>query len=57
MLSQIWRALVKASGAKVFSLSGATGENVTTVLRAMRDRIAPAIAEEAAANPAAPWRP
>ena len=51
-------ALEKASGAKVFPLSGATGDGVTAVLRDMRKRIGIAArTQENAAEPAAPWRP
>ena len=50
-------ALAKASGAKVFALSGATGDGVKEVLRAMRVRIGRAARAEEAVEPAAPWRP
>ena len=51
-------ALEKASGAKVYPLSGATGEGVTPVLRDMAKRIGIAARkQEKAAEPAAPWRP
>ncbi len=51
-------ALEKASGAKVYALSGATGDNVLTVLRTMRGHIVTSVMEEEdAGEAAAPWRP
>lgn len=51
-------ALEKASGAKVFPLSAATGDGVQPVLRDMRKRIGlETKAEIAAKEPAKPWTP
>ena len=51
-------ALEKASGAKVFALSGATGDGVLPVLRAMRTRIGKAAKAEAdSSEPPKPWTP
>ena len=51
-------ALEKASGARVFPLSAATGEGVQIVLRDMRARIGlEAKAEADAGEPATPWHP
>ena len=51
--------LAAASGLPVLRLSGATGQGVTEVLRALRAAIATARGAEATApdTEAAPWRP
>ena len=48
------RAALEAAAGEVMEMSGATGEGLTEVLRALRARIAPASASE---EDGGPWRP